>query len=65
MDTKILDEVLLPLADQFEAGKPNRWCIFSPGEINEYEKVRECVAEMVAEGSLISKSGAFHLSEAE
>lgn len=35
-----------------------------PGEINEYEKVRECMAELVAERSVISRSGHFQLSQA-
>ena len=64
MDTDILNQVLLPLANQFEAGNPNRWYSFKPGEINEYEKLRECMAELVAEGSVIrSDSGDFRLSQ--
>jgi hypothetical protein len=64
METEILDQVLLPLADQFEAGKPNHWCSFEPGEISEYEKLRECLAELVAEGSVIrSHAGQFRFSQ--
>jgi hypothetical protein len=64
MDTEILDQVLLPLADQFEAGSPNHWYSFKPGEVNEYERLRECMAELVAEGSVIrSDSGDFRFSQ--
>jgi hypothetical protein len=53
MRTEILDQVLLPLADQFEAGNPHHWYGFQPGAVNEYEKLRECMAELAAERSVI------------
>lgn len=53
MHNDILDYVLLPLADLFEAGKLNLWCTLKPGDVGEYEKFRECMAELVAEGSVI------------
>jgi hypothetical protein len=64
MDTKILDQVLLPLGDQFEAGHPNRGYSFEPGDVTEYEKLRECVAELVAERSVHRDAfGLLRLSE--
>jgi hypothetical protein len=45
MEKEVLNRVLLPLADQFEAGNRNRWCTFKPGEVNEYEKLRGCMAD--------------------
>jgi hypothetical protein len=48
----ILDQLLLPLADQFEAGQPNHWYSFKTG-VPEYEKLRECLAVLVAEGSVL------------
>ena len=56
MDTKILDQVLLPLADQFESGNPSRWFSINPVLIKDYEPFRECMAELFAEGS-VSRSG--------
>lgn len=62
MDSKFLDQVLLPLADQFEAGNPNHWYSFRPGELAEFEPLRECMAELVAEGSVLRDStGHFQL----
>jgi hypothetical protein len=64
MDNAILDQVLLPLADQFEAGNPNHWYSFKPGEIGEYEKLRECMGELVAEGSVLRDiAGLFQFSK--
>jgi hypothetical protein len=62
METQTLDQVLLPLADQFEAGKPNRVCTFAPGDVTEYERLRECLAELAAEGSVIRKGNSFQFS---
>lgn len=53
MENAFLDQVLIPLADQFEAGKRNHWYSFKPGEVTEYEGLRECLAELVAEGSVL------------
>jgi hypothetical protein len=64
MDNAILDQVLLPLADQFEAGNPNRWYSFKPGAVDEYEKLRECMGELVAEGSVLRDfAGHFQFSK--
>ena len=65
METKILDQLLLPPADQFEAGNPNHWYSFNHGDASEYEPLRECMAELVAEGSVRrSHSGHFQFSQA-
>jgi hypothetical protein len=57
MDTKILDQVLLPLADQFEAGVLNRWFSLKPDHSENYEQLRECMAELFAEGSIQRTGG--------
>ena len=47
---EILNEILPGLADGFEAGNQKaRW--FSPSSAEEFEPLRECAAELVAEGS--------------
>jgi len=46
----VLDEILLVLADHFEAARPNRVCYFSCKSAEEFEPLRECFAWMVAEG---------------
>ena len=48
----ILDQLLLPLADQFEAGNPNHSYSFRT-DIPQYEALRECLAVLVAEGSVL------------
>lgn len=64
MNAEILDQVLLPLADQFEAGNPHHWYSFKPGHVTEYEGLRECMAELVAEGSVLRNSaGLFRFSQ--
>jgi hypothetical protein len=46
---QVLDEILLGLADEFEAGNRNgRW--FAPSCLEEFEPLRECFACMVADG---------------
>jgi hypothetical protein len=41
---QILDEILPGLADEFEAGNhKGRW--FSPSSPDEFEPLRECIAE--------------------
>jgi hypothetical protein len=60
----MLDQVLLPLADQFEAGNSNHWYSFNISQITDYESLRECLAELVAEGSVLRDySGRFQLSQ--
>jgi hypothetical protein len=48
---EILYSVLLPLADEFEAGNKRAKTI-DPASSEEYELLRECLARLVAEGSL-------------
>jgi hypothetical protein len=48
MDSQILDSILLPLADQFEAASRN-WQTFSPSSPELYEPLRECLAELRAQ----------------
>lgn len=63
MENAFLDQVLIPLADQFEARNRNHWYTFEPGVIGN-EGLRECLAELVAEGSVLKdRSGRFQLSE--
>jgi hypothetical protein len=54
---KILDEILLPLGDQFEAGIPSRWQPIEPASAEEYEPLRQCLAGLLAEGSIIQPAG--------
>lgn len=50
---QILDEILTNLADEFEAGnRKGRW--FAPSCAEEFEPLRECIVELVAEGSATS-----------
>jgi hypothetical protein len=56
MNNTILDQVLLPLADQFEAGNDAHWYGFQPVRADESEPLRECIAELVAEGSVVRNS---------
>jgi hypothetical protein len=44
MENAFLDRVLIPLADQFEAGNRHHWYTFKPGEIAD-EGLRESLAE--------------------
>jgi hypothetical protein len=62
---KVLDEILCGLADEFEAGNRKfRW--FKPGSVEEFEPLRECLASLIAEGSLIDfkKTGSYQLTPA-
>jgi hypothetical protein len=49
---EILDQILLPLADEFEAGK-HQGRTFTSGCPEEFEPLRECIAEMESEGWLV------------
>ena len=49
---EVLDEILLGLADNFEAGNPLDVREFKPSYPEEFEPLRECLAEMIAEGWL-------------
>jgi len=53
MRTESLDQLLLPLADQFEAGNEAHWYSFAPGCPEDIEPLRECMAELYAEGSVL------------
>jgi len=62
---RMLDEILPGLADEFEAGN-RKFRYFKPSSIDEYEPLRECLAVLIAEGSLIDfqKSGSYQLTAA-
>lgn len=63
MNTAILDQVLIPLADQFESKNRDHWYTFTL-DIKDYEAFRECMAELFAEGSVLTKGkGLFRFSE--
>jgi hypothetical protein len=63
MNAAILDEVLLPLADQFEARTKVHWYSFDL-DTKDHEAFRECMAELFAEGSVQTKGkGLFRFSE--
>ena len=51
MDNKILDEIILGLADEFEASNRHPRT-FEPSSREEFEPLRECLASLIAEGSL-------------
>jgi hypothetical protein len=51
---EILGEILLGLADEFEAGNPHGRT-FEPSCPEEFEPLRECLAEMIAEGWLAQR----------
>jgi hypothetical protein len=48
-ESTTLDSLLLPLADNFEAGNRN-FVSIKPSSAEEYEPLRECLAWLVAEG---------------
>lgn len=58
MNTELLEQVLLSLAEQFEATGPKYWCSFNPANVTECEQLRECIAELLAEGSVCSDHSA-------
>lgn len=49
---RILDEILPTLADEFESGN-RRFRTFAPSSPEEFEPLRECLATLIAEGSII------------
>ncbi len=49
---EVLDEILPGLADEFEAGN-RRFRTFKPSSAEEFEPLRECLAMLIAEGSLV------------
>ena len=60
---QILDEILPGLFDEFEAGNRHPRYI-KPSSAEEYEPLRECIAELIAEGSLedFRKTGIYLLT---
>ena len=52
VDNKILDQILLPLADQYEAGRNNRCVTLTVTKPEEFEPFRETMASLRAEGSV-------------
>lgn len=50
-NSAILDQLLLPLADNFEAGNRS-FRTFETSSPQEFEPLRECIAGLVAEGSV-------------
>jgi hypothetical protein len=61
-----LDSILRPLADVFDAGSKH-WQSIDPASPEEYEPLRECIAQLRAEGSLKAPNekmhGPFQLTE--
>jgi hypothetical protein len=55
-ESDILDQMLLPLADIFEAGNTKMYDV-RPSCSEEYEPLRECLAGLIAEGSLSDFDG--------
>ncbi|HXN24607.1 MAG TPA: hypothetical protein VOA41_17865 [Candidatus Dormibacteraeota bacterium] len=62
---QVLDEILPGLADEFEAGN-RKFRYFKPSSLEEYEPLRECLASLVAERSVIDfqKMGGYHFTPA-
>jgi hypothetical protein len=56
-DNKILDGLLLSLADLFESQINNRVVIFEHSTPAEFEPVREYKARLIAEGSAVNFQG--------
>jgi hypothetical protein len=52
IDDKILDKVLLTLADQYESGRNDRCATFTVTTPEEFEPFRETMAALRAEGSI-------------
>ena len=48
---EVLNEILLPLADQYEAGNPNGLPLV-PANVDDSQAFRECLAELGSEGWL-------------
>jgi hypothetical protein len=63
--SEILDSFLLPLADAFEAGRNAGYSI-TDANAEEYEPLRECLAEEIADGSLTDprRMKIYHLTKA-
>jgi hypothetical protein len=53
MIDKMLNQILLPLADQYESGLSKHCVTLEPGTPEEFEPFRELMATLRAEGSVI------------
>lgn len=63
IDDKILNKVLLPLADQYEAGHNDRCVSLAVTTPEEYEPFRETMAALRAEGSVkVSAFGTYQMT---
>jgi pyrimidine deaminase RibD-like protein len=63
VDSKVLEAVLLPLADQYEAGLSNRWVTLRGTSPEEQQPFRETMAALRAEGSVrLSAAGDYQLT---
>jgi hypothetical protein len=62
---QVLDEILLDLAVEFEAGN-GKFRSFRPLSVEEYQQVRGCLAVLVVERSLINfqMTGGYHFTPA-
>ncbi len=65
IEREILDEILLPLADIFEA-RNRTVATFQGSSAEEYEPLRECLATLIAEGSVTDsrKMGGYRFTAA-
>jgi hypothetical protein len=63
--SQTLDEILLGLADQFEAGN-RTFRTLMPSSPEDYEPLRECLATLIAERSLVDphKTASYQLTPA-
>jgi hypothetical protein len=53
MNQKILDQILLSLADQYESGRNDRCVTLTVTTPEEFEPFRETMAALRAEGSVV------------
>jgi hypothetical protein len=53
VNDKILNQLLLPLADQYEEGRDDRCVSLAVTTVEEYEPFRETIATLRAEGSVV------------
>ena len=62
---QVLDEILLDLAVEFEAGN-GKFSYFKPLSLEKYEQLRGCLAVLVVERSLIKfqNTGGYHFTPA-
>lgn len=64
LDNKILNKILLTLADQYEEGRHDRGVTLTVTSVEEYEPFRETMAALRAEGSVtMAPSKTYRLTE--